>query len=239
MTTETDAERPRTALITGGTSGIGEAIARLLLDRGCRVAVTGRDPGRLRGVADRLDPGGGRLLTVVADPADWGAVSSAVQQTVERFGGLDVAVANAGFAIEGDVVAADPEVSREMVLVNVLGPALLVKAAAGPLARARGRIVIVGSVAGHKNVAGSLYAATKAAMTSLAENARMRLSPDGIGVVLVSPGAVLTEFWRNSRRPPANALTADAIAEAVVWAVEQPDTVDISTLVVRPRGEGL
>lgn len=118
----------KTVLITGATSGIGAHTARLLLDRGHRVAVTGRDESRLKTFLDEVGRPD-RLLGMVADAADWEATESAVARTVECFGGLDGAVANAGFMTGDSIGAGDPASWAPMVLTNVLGPALLAHAA--------------------------------------------------------------------------------------------------------------
>jgi NADP-dependent 3-hydroxy acid dehydrogenase YdfG len=116
------------ALITGGSSGIGASAARELLARGYRVAVTARDSRRLERLSEDLDRPAA-LLTLVGDAADHDAVHSAVEATVRTFGRLDAAVANAGFATHDDLAGGDPTGWRDMVLTNVLGPALLVNAA--------------------------------------------------------------------------------------------------------------
>jgi NAD(P)-dependent dehydrogenase (short-subunit alcohol dehydrogenase family) len=122
----------KTVLITGATSGIGAHTARLLLDRGHRVAVTGRDGPRLKAFLDETGHAD-RLLGLVADAADWQATESAVARTVEHFGALDAAVANAGF-MSGDCNGAgDPTRWAPMVLTNVLGPALLAPCRPAPL----------------------------------------------------------------------------------------------------------
>ncbi|MEU8194754.1 SDR family oxidoreductase [Microbispora amethystogenes] len=225
------------ALITGGGSGIGAATARRLLDRGHHVSVTGRDEGRLRRFAESVgDPG--RLLTIPADASDHDAVLSAVETTVKEFGRLDTAVANAGFATHDTLADGDPAGWREMVLTNVLGPALLIRAALPALKRSKGRIVLVGSVAGFVNTPGNIYGATKWAVTGLAENTRRMVTADGVGVTLIAPGRVETPFWDGlGALPEGNLLTADQIADAIVWAVGQPAGVDVNTVVVRPIGQ--
>src|SRR5690242_1765657 len=158
-------------LITGGSRGIGAAAARQLLARGHRVAVTGRDPDRLARFAGSLgDPPG--LLTHAGDAADHEAVQAAVDATAAAFGRLDAAVANAGYATHDGLADGDPAGWPHMVLTNVLGPALLIRAALPALKRTRGRIVLVGSVAGLIHTPGNLYGATKWAVTGLAENTR-------------------------------------------------------------------
>ncbi|CAL9663625.1 3-oxoacyl-[acyl-carrier-protein] reductase FabG [Streptomyces sp. enrichment culture] len=166
----------RTVLITGATSGIGAHTARLLLDRGHRVAVTGRDESRLKTFLDETGHPD-RLLGLVADAADWHATESAVTRTVEHFGALHAAVANAGFMSGGSIGAGDPTTWAPMVLTNVLGPALLAHAALPHLEATGGRLVLIGSVAGLKNSPGNLYSATKWATTGLAENLRLLARP--------------------------------------------------------------
>ncbi|MFG2549960.1 SDR family oxidoreductase [Streptomyces sp. NPDC048581] len=225
------------ALITGGGSGIGAAVARQLLDAGHRVAVTGRGEARLRGFAEELgEPDG--LLTIVGNAAEHGDVQAAVDTTLKAFGRLDTVVANAGFATHDSVAEGDPAGWTEMVLTNVLGPALLIRAAIDALKETRGRIVLVGSVAGFVHGPGNIYGATKWAVTGLAENTRRQVTDWGVGVTLIAPGRVETPFWDSyGSLPPGHLLTADQIADSVVWAIRQPDGVDVNTVVVRPIGQ--
>jgi NADP-dependent 3-hydroxy acid dehydrogenase YdfG len=227
------------ALITGGSSGIGAAAARQLLGHGHRVAVTGRRADRLESLADDL----GRppeLLTIVADAADPDAMSAAVERTVGAFGRLDTAVANAGVASHDGLADGDPALWREMVLTNVLGPGLLVRFALPHLRQTRGRIVFLGSVAGHVGIAANIYGATKWAVTALAENTRLMCAKDGVGVTLISPGRVDSDFWTPVGGPPAgDLLSADQLASSLVWAVLQPAGVDVNTMIVRPSGAAI
>ncbi|MEU7099555.1 SDR family oxidoreductase [Streptomyces longwoodensis] len=225
------------ALITGGGSGIGAAVARQLLGAGYRVTVTGRGEARLRAFAAELgDPK--ELLTVVGSASDHDHVRSAVDRTLDAYGRLDAVVANAGTATHDSVATGDPAGWRDMVLTNVLGPALLIRASVEALKETRGRIVLVGSVAGFVHTPGNLYGATKWAVTGLAENTRREVTEFGIGVTLIAPGRVETPFWDGyGSLPPGHLLTADQIADSVVWAIRQPEGVDINTVVVRPLGQ--
>lgn len=228
-------------LITGGSSGIGAAAAGQLLRQGRKVAVTGRDSERLKrfaeDVADELG-GSAELLTLPGHAADDDAVEAAVAATVERFGRLDAVVANAGFADPNNLAGDDTSGWREMVLTNVLGPALLIKAALPALKETRGRIILVGSVAGFVHTPGNLYGATKWAVTGLAENTRLMVTGDGVGVTLVAPGRVDTPFWDVvEQTPQGHLLTADQIADSLTWAINQPSGVDVNTVVVRPIGQ--
>ncbi|EST35120.1 SDR family oxidoreductase [Streptomyces roseochromogenus] len=225
------------ALITGGATGIGAAVARQLLAAGHRVTVTGRTEARLRDFADGLgNPG--ELLTAAGNASAFDDVQDAVDRTLKAYGRLDTVVANAGFATHDTVAEGDPAGWGEMVLTNVLGPALLIRASVEALKETRGRIVLVGSVAGFVNTPGNLYGATKWAVTGLAENTRRQVTEFGIGVTLVAPGRVETPFWDGlGSLPPGQLLTADQIADSVVWAIRQPAGVDVNTVVVRPLGQ--
>ncbi|WP_149826697.1 SDR family oxidoreductase [Streptomyces tailanensis] len=225
------------ALITGGGTGIGAAVARQLLDGGHRVAVTGRREERLREFAARLgDPEG--LLTLPGNAAEYADVRAAVEATLKEFGRIDTVVANAGFATHDTVAEGDPEGWPEMVLTNVLGPALLIRAAIDALKESKGRIVLVGSVAGFVNGPGNLYGATKWAITGLAENTRRQVTEWGVGVTHIAPGRVETPFWDSyGSLPPGHLLSADQLADSVVWAIRQPAGVDVNTMVVRPIGQ--
>ncbi|CAL9284968.1 SDR family oxidoreductase [Streptomyces sp. R02] len=227
----------RVTLITGGGTGIGAAVARRLLEAGEAVAVTGRREARLHAFAKELgEPE--RLLTLPGDAAVYGEVSAAVDAVLARFGRLDAVVANAGFATHDSVADGDPAGWTDMVLTNVLGPALLIRASVDALRRTRGRIVLVGSVAGFVPTPGNLYGATKYAVTGLAENTRRQVTEWGVGVTLIAPGRVETPFWDGGDGlPPGQLLTADQIAGSVVWALGRPEGVDVNTVVVRPLGQ--
>lgn len=224
-------------LITGGGSGIGAATARQLLERGHRVAVTGRSESRLGRFVEELGKPDA-LLAITGDAADHEAVQSAVDATADRFGRLDAVVANAGFATHDTLADGDPEAWREMVLTNVLGPALLIRAALPALKATRGRIVLVGSVAGFVHTPGNIYGATKWAVTGLAENTRRMVTGDGVGVTLVAPGRVETPFWDGlGSLPDGHLLTADQIADSIVWAMSRPEGVDVNNVIIRPIGQ--
>ncbi|HYJ66938.1 MAG TPA: SDR family oxidoreductase [Nocardioidaceae bacterium] len=228
-------------LITGGSSGIGAAAARQLLDRGHRVAVTARGQDRLDRFAKEIDRPD-ELLTLPGDASDYDDVRAAVEATIETFGRLDAAVANAGYATHDDIATGDPAGWRDMILTNVLGPALLVRASHPALKKTGGRIVLVGSVAGHVFTAGNIYGITKWAVTALAENTRRQVAGDGdgVGVTLVSPGGTETNFFDPVGGPPDDRpryLSADEVAASIVWAITQPAAVDISTVIVRSLGQ--
>jgi NADP-dependent 3-hydroxy acid dehydrogenase YdfG len=231
----------KTILITGGTRGIGAEAALLLLRQGHRVAVTGRSSERLAAFLDQAD-NPDRLLGVIADAANWDDTRRAVDNTVERFGALDGAVANAGFAPAGSspnaIEAGDPVLWAPMVLTNVLGPALLARAALPHLEATKGRFILIGSVAGVKNAPGNLYSATKWAVTGLAENLRMHATNRGVGVTLLSPGYTNTAFHQGRSVPPG-AMTPADVAALISFALNQPPGIDLNTVTVRPLGQAI
>ncbi|MEU8975091.1 SDR family oxidoreductase [Streptomyces monashensis] len=225
-------------LITGGSTGIGAATARALLKQGHRVAVTGRDADKLAAFADSA-AAGERLLTITGDTSDAHDVASAVRRVAEVWGGLDNVIANAGFSLPGNLESHAPEDMRAMVLTNVLGPALLVRETLPHLRESKGRIVIIGSVAGVRNTPGNLYSVTKWAAHALAENTRLLVGKDGVGVTVVAPGVVDTPFWdeRGGTPEASPVMTAEQVADTIVFAVNQPAGVDINHITMRPTGQ--
>lgn len=229
-------DNSRSALITGGSTGLGLATARHFASSGYRLTLTGRTPNTLKAAVAELVATGADVLGVVADASDWADNQRTVADHVGHHGGLDVVVANAGFTVAGDLVDGDPDQWRAMVLTNVLGPALLVKAAVPHLTTPGGHIVLLGSVAGRVIRPGSLYGVTKHAVTALGSNLRAQLTASGIRVAVVEPGIADTSFWGEDG-PPAVALESSAVAEAIGYIVGQPPGVDINELLVRPVGQ--
>lgn len=225
-------------LITGGSSGIGAATARALLKQGHRVAVTGRDADKLTTFAASA-AAGEQLLTITGDASDAHDVASAVRRVVDAWGRLDNVIANAGFSLPGNLESHAPEDMRAMVLTNVLGPALLVRETLPHLRESKGRIVIIGSVAGVRNTPGNLYSVTKWAAHALAENTRLLVGKDGVGVTVVAPGVVDTPFWdeRGGTPEATPTMTAEQIADTIAFAVNQPAGVDINHITMRPTGQ--
>lgn len=223
----------KTFFITGAGSGIGAALAQQANAAGHNVYATGRTQERLDELTGSLDPAS--AVTEVSDSSDWQATESAVEAAIERFGAIDVVVANAGGTVDGGFENGDPEAWRAMVSTNVLGVALTVKATIPQLAGNSGRLVLLGSVAGHKIPPGSLYSATKHAVTAMAESIRMEVTKKGIGVTLIAPGRTETPFW--SDLPDAPMLSPDAVARTILWACEQPSEVDVNEILVRPAGQ--
>jgi NADP-dependent 3-hydroxy acid dehydrogenase YdfG len=222
--------------ITGGTSGIGAATARAAAAAGYAVYVTGRDPARLEAFlsadASAAISGG------VADVTDWESVQVSVAQALATLGGLDVVFANAGIGAGGDLLSGDPARWAEMVMTNVYGVALTVKATLPALIERRGRLVMTGSVTGRKALPGSLYGATKWAVTALGESVRQQVREQGVGVTVIEPGIVDTPFWPSrDAMPHPEGLSAEDVAASVLWAIEQPAHVDVNEVLVRVKGQ--
>jgi len=178
----------KVALVTGGGTGIGAAIAHRLAADGFDVAVTGRRSGPIEEVAAAT---GG--LAVVADTGDPAAAERAVAETVARFGGLDALVCNAGIGGEGSLRDLDPATWDDVVRINLTGPFLTARAAISHLADARGAIVTVSSVAGLRASPDSLaYCASKAGLAMLTQCIAVDHGPDGVRANCVCPGWVRT-----------------------------------------------
>jgi len=215
--------------ITGGGSGIGRAMALEFAERGANVAVSGRRADRLEAVAEELRALGKNAIAVECDVTDEAAVQNAVAVVVEHFGGLDVAVANAGFAVAGKVSKLSAEEWRRQLDVNVVGAALTAKHAAPELAKTKGRLAIIGSVSGTISVAGTgAYSASKYAVRSLAQTLALELHGDGVSVTLVQPGFVKSEIAQVSNEGVHNPNRKDRRPSRLMW-----ETADAARVIVR------
>ena len=167
---------------------------------------------------------------------DWSDVEQAVATTITAFGQIDVVFANAGFGAQRGFLNESPEQWRDMILTNVYGVAITVRATIAALEATGGHLVMTGSVAGHVAIPGSVYGATKHAVGALAESARAELRERGIRVTLISPGFVDTPFFDNT---PQVALHHDDVARAVMYAVGQPAGVGINEILMRHIDQGI
>jgi NADP-dependent 3-hydroxy acid dehydrogenase YdfG len=217
-------------LITGASSGIGAATARAAAAGGYRVAVAARSVDRLQQLATELG-GPERALAIECDVTEWEQQHAMVAATLDRFGRLDVAFANAGFGATRGFLNETPEFWRSMVLTNVYGAALTIRATFTALKEARGHLLLTGSVAGRRALPGSLYSCTKWAVTAMGEAARQELEGTGVRVTLIEPGAVETPFFDS---PGEGRLEAEDVARTVMFAVSQPAHVDVNEILVRP-----
>jgi NADP-dependent 3-hydroxy acid dehydrogenase YdfG len=220
-------------MITGASSGIGSATARSASEQGWRVVVAARSGERLDALAEELG-GSERALAVPCDVTEWEDQQRLVGAAQEAFGRLDVVFANAGFGAPRGFLNSTPEHWREMVLTNVYGAALTLRATIPALKESRGHLLLTSSVAGRRPLPGSLYSCTKHAVTAMGEAARQELHGSGIRVTLIEPGMTDTPFFDQR---PSDALTADDIARAVLYAVAQPPRVDVNEILVRPTAQ--
>ena len=220
-------------LITGASSGIGAATARHAAQVGYRLVLAARSTDKLDALAAELG-GEQRALAVRCDVTDWDDQQAMVSTTLDRFGRLDVAFANAGFGASRGFLADTPEHWREMVLTNVLGAAYTIRAALPALKETSGHVLLTGSVAGRRPIKGSLYSSTKWAITGMGESLRQDVHGTGIRVSVVEPGQVDTPFFDS---PGEGRLDADDIARAVMFAVGQPPHVDVNEILIRPTAQ--
>jgi NADP-dependent 3-hydroxy acid dehydrogenase YdfG len=220
-------------LVTGASSGIGEATARRAAEAGHRVVLAARREDRLEALAEELG-GPERALAVRCDVTEWNDQQALVDTAMSQYGRIDVAFANAGFGASRGFLEETPEYWKSMVLTNVYGAALTIRATLPALKEVRGHLLLTGSVAGRRALPGSLYSATKWAVTAMGEAARLELNGTGVRVTLVEPGMVDTPFFDNR---PQDALEPDDIARAVMFAVSQPPRVDVNEILVRPTAQ--
>ena len=240
------------ALVTGASSGIGQATALALAARGAAVALVARRTERLDELATQIRDGGGRTLTITADVTDQEQARRAVERTVEELGRIDTVVNNAGVMLLGPIVDAPLEEWERMVDLNIKGllyiahasmPHLLAAAEGGP--RQVADLVNISSVAGRVARNGSgVYNATKHAVGAFSESLRQEVTRRHVRVSLVEPGAVDTELAShnrpvvqeslNERFGSMERLESEDIAEAIEFIVTRPRRVAVNEVLVRP-----
>ncbi len=225
-------------LITGASSGIGAATARAAAETH-RLVVAARRLEPLEELAGELG-GEERALAVRCDVTEWDQVEAMAGAAIERFGRIDAVFANAGFGASRGFLEESVEHWRSMILTNVYGVALTIRATLPHLLeRGDGHVVITSSVAGRRALPGSLYSATKWAATAIGEALRAELRQmhenRDIRVTLIEPGMTDTPFFDN--RPGEWALRDDDIAKAVIFALEQRPGVDVNEILIRPTSQ--
>jgi NADP-dependent 3-hydroxy acid dehydrogenase YdfG len=237
--------RGKVAIITGASSGIGESIAEELVLRGAHVALSARREDRLQALAQRLTKSGqGEILIVPGDVRNPEDVQQLVNQTVERWGKLDIVIANAGFGYRAPVVDGDIERWKNLLDTNVYGLLLTLKYGVQKLLEnGSGHVIVTSSVAGRSVTAGgAVYSGSKFAVNAIAEALRQEVGQQGVRVTTIEPGAVVTEFAEVAGYTPEfinslkqlEPLHAKDIANVIIHALEQPANVDISELTVYP-----
>ena len=232
----------RVLLITGASSGIGAATARLAAQAGYRLVLAARARESLQALADELG-GSARALAVACDIASFAEQQALIAATLAHFGQIDLVFANAGF-IKGATSYVDealtPDDWREMVVANVYGTAITARLALPELLKTKGHLLLTGSVAGRVALPGELYSATKWAITGMGESIRREVTGRGVRVTVIEPGRVATAFWKGPTDPAQPApvlLTPVDVARAVLYAISQPPHVDVNEILLRPVGQ--
>jgi NADP-dependent 3-hydroxy acid dehydrogenase YdfG len=237
-------------VITGASSGLGEATARLLAARGAKVVLGARRLDRLEKLASEITASGGEALAVQTDIASRNDVENLIQSAVKRFGRVDVLVNNAGIMPMAAMSKLKVEEWDLMIDVNIKGVLYGIAAVLpGMLNHKSGHIINLSSVAGLRVSAGvgTVYSATKFAVKAISEGLRAEVGAAGIRVTTLYPGAVASELVNGSSDAEASSamksfyesyeISADSVARAIAFAVEQPDDVAINEITLRPTSQ--
>jgi NADP-dependent 3-hydroxy acid dehydrogenase YdfG len=240
----------KVAIITGASSGIGEATAFALAAEGAKVAIAARRAERLDAIAKRIEASGGQVLPIVTDITDEAQVNHLVQKTKVELGRMDILVNSAGIGVFGTIDTGNPAEWRRAFDVNVLGVLYAIHAVL-PLLKAQksGHIVNISSVDGRIAQADAgVYSATKWGVNALSEALRQEVSKDNIRVTIIEPGLVDTPFIDLISDPiikqiseeelkTITPLQGEDIARAIIYAVTQPDHVNVNEILIRPTTE--
>ena len=237
----------KVAVITGASSGIGAATAEALAAEGAAVVVAARREDRLADLAEKIEGDGGRVLAAACDVSDEGQAHGLIRKAEGEFGRVDILVNNAGVMLLSSVGKGLSDEWRRMFDVNVLGLLYTTDAAIETMKRqGGGHLVNISSVAGRKVTRDSsgVYAGSKFAVGAISEGLRQELLEDNIRVTIVEPGAVATELADHITDEDAREslggllkleiLQAEDIANAIVYAVTQPDRVSVNEILIRP-----
>ena len=236
----------KVVVITGASSGLGEATARRLSSEGAKVVLGARRADRLKGLANELGAEAGNAIAVTTDVTDQNQVKALVDAAVQKYGRVDVMLNNAGVMPQSLLEQLKVAEWDQMIDVNIKG-VLYGIAAVLPVMKQQksGHIINVSSVAGHRVGPGSsVYAATKFAVRAISEGLRQEVKPDNMRTTIISPGAVVTELPntitddavadRVKKLYETVAISADLFARAVSFAISQPEDVDINEILFRP-----
>ena len=241
----------KVVVITGASSGLGEATARYLAERGAAVVLGARRAERLQALVDEISGAGGRAFALATDVTDAAQVQALVDAAVERYGRIDVLLNNAGLMPHSPLERRKIDDWDRTIDVNIKGVLYGIAAALPHMQRQRsGQIINVSSVAGHRvGPAGVVYSATKSAVRVISEGLRQEVKPWNLRTTIVSPGAVATALPQSITEPDIArgigefyaeyAIPAVAFARAVAFAISQPDDVDINEILFRPTRQEL
>jgi NADP-dependent 3-hydroxy acid dehydrogenase YdfG len=237
----------RIALVTGASSGIGEAAAIALAQAGADVAISARRADRLEALAQKIEALGVKALSLPGDAADEATATATVEKTLAHFGKLDILVNSAGIMHMGSMEATDLAEYRRVMDINLMGTVYTCKAAIAPMkAQGRGDIINISSQAGRKTgpMVGA-YAASKHALNAMSDSLRQEVGGFGIRVCVLMPGATTTEVHTSLSDPnfraaiqshvtKDGAVAASEIADAIVFIASQPQRVNIDLISIRP-----
>lgn len=239
----------KVALVTGASSGIGEATARALAGAGAAVALAARRTERLHALRDELEASGARVHVLPLDVTDEQAVADAVRSTVDALGRLDILVNNAGLMLLGPVEGADTTDWTRMMDTNVMGLMYMTHAALPQLLKNAGTVVQISSIAARVVGRGSaVYNASKFAVNGFSEGLRQEVTERGVRVVVIEPGTVETELRDHITHAPSKAaiiervakirqLQGEDIAAAVLYAVTAPPHATVNEIFIRPTDQ--
>ncbi len=241
----------KVVVITGASSGLGEATARLLSAQGATVVLGARRANRIQSLADELNRSGGKALAITTDVTQCDQVKRLVDAAVQTYGRIDVMINNAGLMPHSPLERLKIDDWNRTIDVNIKGVLYGIAAALPHMKQQKaGHIINVSSVAGHKvTPAGAVYAATKHAVRALSEGLRQEVKPYNIRTTVISPGAVATELPNSITEPDiaenirkfyeAFAIPAESFARAVAFAMSQPEVVDVNEILFRPTRQEL
>lgn len=239
----------RTAVVTGASSGIGQATARALAAAGARVGLAARRAGRLKELEEELGRSGGEALALPTDVTDYGQAEAMVRRAEEAFGGVDVLVNVAGVMLPAPIAEADPADWHRMVEVNLVGVLHATRAALpGMIRRGNGHVVNVSSTSGrtHQPLF-SVYAATKHGLGAFTEVLRKEVHPNRIRVTLFEPGPTESELGSHVDPEILRSLQDDMsgveflksedVAQRILWTLAQPDRINVNEVLFRPTDQ--
>jgi ribitol 2-dehydrogenase len=235
----------KVVIVTGASSGVGRAVARLFAAEGAKLALVARSTERLEKLAGEI---GGHPLVLSIDLSHPAEVDRMVAETIAHFGHIDILMANAGIYIPGDASEGSPDAWDNMIAVNVSSVFRSVRAVLpGMIARQSGDIIVTSSISGHQAIHWEpVYSATKHAVQSFVHGVRRQIAPHGIRIGAIAPGIVLNELWGvtdpveiDRRVDLREGLRSEDVAEACLWMLTRPPNVTIRDLVMLPQNQDI